>query len=37
MPFFTWIDEIYDPAALQADFMAKGWANRLVDDILRRE
>lgn len=35
--FFDWIDNIYDPEALQANFMARGWANRLIDDILRRE
>jgi len=34
---FDWIDTIYDPEALQANFMARGWANRLVDDILKRE
>ena len=37
MAFFDWVDNIYDPEALQAEFMAEGWANRLVDDILRRE
>lgn len=37
MAFFDWIDTIYDPEALQANFMARGWANRLIDDILRRE
>lgn len=37
MGFFDWIDTIYDPEALQANFMARGWANRLIDDILRRE
>lgn len=34
---FDWIDTIYDPETLQANFMARGWANRLVDDILKRE
>lgn len=37
MAFFDWVDNIYDPDTLQAEFMAEGWANRLVDDILRRE
>ena len=37
MPFYQWVEEIYDPAALQESFMTKGWANRLVDDILKRE
>lgn len=34
---FDWIDNIYDPETLQANFLARGWANRLVDDILKRE
>ena len=37
MAFYDWVENIYDPEALQASFMAKGWANRLVDDILKRE
>ena len=37
MPFYQWVEEIYDPVALQESFMTKGWANRLVDDILKRE
>lgn len=37
MAFYEWVEHIYDPEALQASFMAKGWANRLVDDILKRE
>ena len=37
MAFYEWVENIYDPEALQASFMAKGWANRLVDDILKRE
>ena len=37
MPFFEWVETIYDPQSLQANFMATGWANRLVDDILKRE
>ena len=36
-PFNEWVDTIYDPEALQAQFMTQGWANRLVDDILKRE
>ena len=35
--FFDWVDNHYDPTALHDNFMTKGWANRLVDDILRRE
>ena len=37
MAFFDWVDNIYDPHSLQKNFMAKGWANRLVDDVLNRE
>lgn len=37
MPFLTWVDEIYDPAALKAHFMSQWWANTLVDRVLRRE
>ena len=37
MAFFDWVDMIYDPDTLHKTFMAKGWAVRLVDDILRRE
>ena len=37
MPFFDWLDNVYDPDILQDSFMSRGWANRLVDDILRRE
>ncbi len=35
--FWDWVENHYDPAALQAGFMARGWANRLIDDVLRRE
>ena len=37
MELFDWIDNVYDPDVLQAGFMSRGWANRLVDDLLRRE
>jgi hypothetical protein len=37
MAFFDWLDNVYDPDILQNSFMSRGWANRLVDDILRRE
>jgi len=37
MKFFDWVDTIYDAKRLQAEFRAKGWANRLVDDLLNRE
>ena len=37
MPFFEWIDTVYDPDDLKRSFHAKGWANRLVNQVLRRE
>ena len=37
MAFYEWVETIYAPEELQANFMAKGWAVRLVDDILKRE
>jgi protein tyrosine/serine phosphatase len=37
MPFFEWVETVYDPSELRKSFRAKGWANRLVDTVLRRE
>lgn len=37
MAFFDWVDQVYDPAELKAKFVAKGWANKLVNGVLRRE
>jgi len=37
MPFFEWVDTVYDPQELRSSFISKGWANRIVDSILRRE
>jgi hypothetical protein len=37
MPFFEWVDTVYDPDELKRTFRSKGWANRLVDSVLRRE
>lgn len=37
MAFFDWVETVYDPDALKASFQSKGWANRLVDGVLRRE
>lgn len=37
VPFFQWVDEIYDPETLQREFISQGWANRLIDDLLKRE
>lgn len=35
--FFTWVDQHYKPGKLRRSYRAKGWANRIVDGILRRE
>jgi protein tyrosine phosphatase (PTP) superfamily phosphohydrolase (DUF442 family) len=37
MSFIGWVDQHLDPAAITSQFHSKGWANRLVDSILRRE
>jgi len=37
MPFLEWVDKVYDPEDLKRAFAAKGWANRLVNGMLRRE
>lgn len=37
MPFFEWVDKVYDPNELKASFQARGWANRVVNGLLRRE
>jgi protein tyrosine phosphatase (PTP) superfamily phosphohydrolase (DUF442 family) len=37
MPFFEWVETVYDPDELKRSFTAKGWANRIVDSVLRRE
>ena len=37
MPFLDWVETAYDPVALKQEFRSKGWANRLVDGLLRRE
>ncbi|MEL6373689.1 MAG: sulfur transferase domain-containing protein [Pseudomonadota bacterium] len=36
-PFFTWVDEVYDPQAMEAAFKTRGWANAIVNRVLRRE
>jgi protein tyrosine phosphatase (PTP) superfamily phosphohydrolase (DUF442 family) len=35
--FFAWVDNHYNPAELKKSFRSRGWANRIVDDILGRE
>ncbi len=37
MPFFDWVDTVYDPDEVKRSFHAEGWANRLVNGILARE
>ncbi len=37
MPFFEWVETVYDPEELAHSFKAKGWANGLVNTVLRRE
>lgn len=37
MAFLDWVDEIYDPEALEAEFKANSLSNVLVNNILRRE
>ncbi len=36
MPFFEWVDTVYDPAELTRSFHANRWANTLMN-VLRRE
>ena len=35
--FWDWVDRVYDPDEINRTFKAKGWANRVVNGILRRE
>ena len=37
MAFFDWVENVYDPEKLQAEFMARPWAEKLVDSFLKRE
>ena len=37
MPFLEWVETVYDPEELKRSFQSQGWANRLVDTVLRRE
>ncbi len=37
MAFFDWVETVYDPDDVKDTFVAKGWANRIVNGILRRE
>lgn len=35
--FMDWVEQVYNPDDVVRSFSANGWANRLVDSILRRE
>lgn len=35
--FFDWVERVYDPDELKRSFAAKGWANVLINGVLRRE
>lgn len=35
--FFEWVETVYDADELKRTFQAKGWANRIVNGVLRRE
>ena len=35
--FFEWVEKVYNPRDLARAFIAKGWANVLVNGVLRRE
>lgn len=37
MAFMDWVETRYDPNEVQSSFRSKGWANRIVDDVLSRE
>jgi len=37
IPFLEWVRDIYSEAALREGFSSNAWADRLVDQVLRRE
>ena len=37
MAFFDWVNDIYDPERIQAEFLSSSWADKLVDQLLKRE
>ncbi len=37
MAFFDWVETVYDPDELKRTFQANGFANRIVNSVLRRE
>jgi uncharacterized protein (TIGR01244 family) len=36
-PFWEWVETRYDPEAVNRSFRSTGWANRVVNGLLRRE
>ena len=37
IPFFDWVEHVYDADEVKRSFAAKGWANLITNRILRRE
>jgi protein tyrosine/serine phosphatase len=37
MPFFEWVETVYDPDTLRRSFLAGGWVTWIVNSVLRRE
>lgn len=37
LAFFDWVETVYDADELKRSFKAKGWANQIVNRVLRRE
>jgi protein tyrosine/serine phosphatase len=37
LPFFDWVERVYDPDEVKRDFVSRGWANLITNKILRRE
>jgi protein tyrosine/serine phosphatase len=35
--FYEWVEQVYDPDEITRQHHSKGWANRIVDKIFRRE
>ncbi len=37
IPFYDWVETVYDPEELRASFKSNTWADRIVDRVLHRE
>jgi hypothetical protein len=35
--FWDWVENVYDPVEINRSFKARGWANRIVNGLLKRE